>query len=110
MADKLNISIDSISKYMKLFNIEYEQHYKGIYTCDHNFFSQDTEQSFYLAGFVAADGSLQKRKYSKILKITLSEKDQSHLEKIKILLGSNNPIKNYVVKPSELVKKAGRTA
>jgi hypothetical protein len=104
MADALNISIDSIYKYMKLYNIKYNQHYVGLYECDHHLFSRDDERSFYLAGFIAADGSLQNRKYSKILKITLSEKDYDHLYNIKNILKSNNPIIKYKVKPSKLVK------
>lgn len=106
IADKLNISIDSIYKYMKLYEIPYEKHYQKIYSCDENIFSYDTPESFYLAGFIAADGSVQNRKYSKILKIALSKKDKDHLEKIKTLLKSNHPIKDYKVKPSKLVKKS----
>lgn len=103
VAIKLGISVDSVSKYMQIHNIPYYKTYRGIYTCNHQFFSTDTEISFYLAGFIAADGSLQERKYSKILKITLSNKDRDHLEKLKLLLNSTNPITEYIVKPSKLV-------
>ncbi len=103
MADKLNVSIDTIYKYMKLYNVDYEIKYKGIYHCNNNFFKNESPESFYLAGFIAADGSVQYRKYSKILKITLSKKDLEHLEKIKKLLESNHPIKEYQVKKNKLV-------
>lgn len=103
MADKLKVSVDSIYKYMKLHNIKYEKKYKGIYHCNDNFFKHESSESFYLAGFIAADGSVQYRKYSKILKITLSKKDISHLEKIKEILKSNHPIKEYEVKKSKLI-------
>jgi hypothetical protein len=103
VADELELSVDSITKYMKLYNLEYSPH-RTIYSCNHNIFSEETEKSFYLAGFIAADGSLQNKKHSKILKIALSRKDLGHLEKIKFLLESNNPIKNYITKPSRLVK------
>lgn len=104
IADKLDVSVDSIYKYMKLYNVEYEQNnHKYIYSCNENVFNTDTELSFYLAGFIAADGSLQKRKYSKILKICLSKNDLNHLEKIKNLLNSTHPIKEYKVKPSKLI-------
>jgi hypothetical protein len=106
VADKLDVGVDSIYKYMKLYNVPYIPHYNGLYDCNESIFQTDTEKSFYLAGFIAADGSLQKRKYSKILKITLSKKDASHLEKIKVLLDSNHPIKEYLVKPSKLIKTA----
>lgn len=104
VAKKLNISSDSVQKYMMMYNIPYTKYGKAVYTCDHNIFDRETEVSFYLAGFIAADGSLQKRKYSKTLQISLSKKDAEHLEKIKILLSSNNPIKEYTIRPSGLVK------
>lgn len=110
VADFLNISVDTVSKYMKLFNIAYAAHFRGIYSCNHDLFSQDTADGFYLAGFIAADGSLQKRKHSKILKLTLSNKDTAHLEKIKITLNSTHPIKEYIVKPSILVKSTNKCA
>lgn len=103
VADKLQISVDSVYKYMKLYDIPYEKHYQAIYKCDEMIFNTDTEKSFYLAGFIAADGSLQKRKYSKILKIGLSTNDLAHLEKIKNILNSTHPIKIYDVKPNKLV-------
>lgn len=103
MADKLKVSVDSIYKYMKLHNVEYERKYKGVYYCNSNFFKHDSPESFYLAGFIAADGSVQYRKYSKTLKITLSKKDIDHLEKIKKILESNHPIKEYKVKENKLV-------
>lgn len=103
MADKLGVSIDSIYKYMQLFEIPYAPHFKRIYTCNDDIFKFENEKTFYLVGFIAADGSLQKRKYSKILKLTLSKKDIEHLEKIKELLESNHPIKEYKVKPNKLI-------
>jgi len=110
ISDKLGVSIDSVYKYMKLHQIQYEQHYTGIYDCNHDLFSEENEKAFYLAGFIAADGSLQKRKYSKILKICLSIKDKDHLINIRNWMESNNPIKEYVVKPSKKVKRAGLCA
>jgi hypothetical protein len=74
------------------------------YYCDENFFNQDNESSFYWAGFIAADGSVQERKYSKILKICLSNKDLNHLENFKKLIHSTHPIKNYKIKSNKLIK------
>ena len=65
------------------------------YLCNHSFFKEQNEKSFYWAGFIAADGSLIKRKYSKISKICLSIKDIEHLEKFKSNIQSNHPIKIY---------------
>ena len=95
MADALYISIDSIYKYMKLYNIYYHQYYNGLYDCNENIFDSDTEISFYLAGFIAADGTILDGKQTNILKIGLSKKDQSHLEKIKLLFNSNHPLEYY---------------
>lgn len=106
VAKALNISVDSVSKYVKLFNINYNMGRRPTYSCDHNFFKNDSQESFYWAGFMAADGSLQKRKNTKIIKLTLSSKDLLHLEKFKLALNSNNPIKQYLVKPSKIVKNS----
>lgn len=63
------------------------------FKCDHNFFSNDTEESFYLAGFLAADGNIAHCKgRNPILKINLSSKDECHLDLIRNLLGATNPI------------------
>jgi len=104
VADYLQVSIDSIYKYMKLYEIPYNKHYQGIYVCNENYFKNDTEGSFYWAGFIAADGSVQKRKYSKILKIALSQNDHQHIELFKKSIESTHPIKTHEVKPSKLVK------
>ena len=31
---------------------------RTVYSCNHNFFSKDTPEAFYWAGFIAADGNL----------------------------------------------------
>ena len=48
------------------------------YSFNERFFSEDSEASFYWAGFIAADGCL----YKKTLSIGLSSKDKCHLQKI----------------------------
>ena len=71
---------------------------KRKYNCNDNFFSEDNELSFYVAGFIAADGCVQVNKgCSKVsaIDIKLSKNDQEHLENINNVLGSNRPIKNY---------------
>lgn len=54
---------------------------------DNNFFSNDSEESFYWAGFIAADGCVRitNTKYSTIysLEINLSSKDHQHLVKFR---------------------------
>lgn len=75
-----------------------------IYSCNENLFNEDSESSFYLAGFIAADGNIRQQKYSKILKISLAIKDKEHLILIKKIIKSNHPLKVYKVKPNKLTK------
>jgi hypothetical protein len=60
------------------------------YNVDMDFFNRDTEESFYWAGFIAADGSIRK---DGGLDIQLSIKDIKHLEKFKFDIKSEHPIK-----------------
>jgi DNA-binding Lrp family transcriptional regulator len=63
------------------------------YIWDDNYFSQDTAEVFYWAGFIAADGcvKLHSKKY-KQLSIGLSQKDHEHLEKFKKSIEFDGPI------------------
>lgn len=52
--------------------------------CDEDFFSRETEEAYYWAGFIAADGHISiKRNY---LGIMLQASDKSHLERLKSAL------------------------
>jgi len=63
------------------------------YACDHDFFDTESEESFYLAGFVAADGCVRQRKNrSPMIRIELSSSDRKHVEKLKNILQAENPI------------------
>ena len=73
------------------------------YDCDHDFFSRDNEASFYVAGFIAADGCVKHRKNKSgsityELQICLAEKDKHLVYLIRDLLKSNNPIRHSVSK------------
>lgn len=98
---KLGISGETISHYMEDLGLIPNK--KLSYNCNHNIFSIDTEQSFYLAGFIAADGCIKSKKgtTSRSLYIGLSSKDRAHLEKIRAALGAEHPICDYVVKNSK---------
>jgi len=102
MSNKLCIERTALTKYMKLYNIPYGKH-PTTYICNEKFFQTDTPENFYIAGFIAADGSVREQKYSKVLKIALSSNDRLHLEKIKKALNSDHVIKTYAVKSSPLV-------
>jgi DNA-binding CsgD family transcriptional regulator len=98
---KLGVSGDTVSRYMEEFGLISNK--KVSYNCNHNAFSIDSEISFYLAGFIAADGCIKSKKgtTSKSLYIGLSNKDRKHLEKIRDALGAEHPIGDYEVKNSK---------
>jgi hypothetical protein len=97
VARKFNIDPSSIKKYMNYYNLELK---KTRYNVDHNFFSYDNEESFYVAGFIAADGCIKNRNCFE-LSIGLSNKDREFLEKIKQVMNAENPIKDYIVRNSK---------
>src|SRR5258708_30414655 len=71
---------------------------KRKYSCNDNFFSEDNELSFYVAGFIAADGCvLLNNEHSKVsyVNIKLSKNDRQHLVNINNILMSSRPIRDY---------------
>jgi hypothetical protein len=104
IAKKYHLSTTAIHNRFKKYNIVIKKS-PELYQKDHNVFSKDTENSFYLAGFIAADGCIRIAKTNKNtnyinyrLVIALSEKDESHLYKIKEILKCENPIGKYISK------------
>jgi hypothetical protein len=69
-----------------------------------NIFYDDTEESFYLAGFLAADGCVHNRNYHYSMALTLAEKDADHVYKMRDLLKSNHPIEH----DSSFLKETGK--
>jgi hypothetical protein len=101
---ELKIDPDSIKHYMKKFGLIYDKQIR--YNCDHDFFSRDNEKSFYIAGFIAADGCVKhkKTKYNGIsyeVYIGLSQTDKDFLFNIKSVLQAENPIHDFLVKNSK---------
>jgi hypothetical protein len=101
---ELKIDPESVSLYMEKFGLAYKK--QLIYNCDHEFFSRDTEESFYIAGFIAADGCVKDRKgkYGNPrpeVYIGLSKTDKDHLEKIRNTLKAETPIRDFLVKNSK---------
>lgn len=99
MAKKFNTTRLTIARHMNHYGIAHKLETK--YKCNEDIFSTDTENSFYLAGFIAADGCIMSRCGNKVLSIALSNKDKPHLEKIRNALGAENPIHDYGVKASK---------
>jgi len=84
-----NISRYTLSKILKENNIHLKQ--VKCYLDDTIFKNIDTEEKAYWLGFLFADGYIRKRKSSE-LRLKLSTKDKSHLEKFKISIKSNTNI------------------
>lgn len=92
---KYNISRYTLSKILKENNVKSKQ-----IKCylDETFFENiDTEEKAYWLGFLYADGYIRKRKNSE-LRLKLSTKDKSHLEKFKISIKSNTNINDGIDK------------
>ncbi len=105
ISEKYNICSSTIQRYYKeVFKIKTKK--KTLYNVNHELFSLDNEISFYLAGFIAADGCIIKHKSSvpNYVSICLSKKDLDHLKKIKNMLGFGGPISHSIKKHSEINK------
>lgn len=91
LAAKHNVHHKTMSQWLKNFNIKFEP--KLTRTKKNNIFSEETEDSFYLAGFIAADGNILHRQNNYHLSIGLGLEDESHLLLIRSLLGSNATVR-----------------
>jgi len=100
ISQKYDVPRTTIEKYCKDFGIKTKP--KIHYNVDDNIFANDTETSFYLAGFIAADGCIVQHKCNEpnCLSICLSEKDKDHLLKLKNMFQFTGPIKTNVAKHS----------
>jgi hypothetical protein len=74
------------------------------HVCRDDFFSTDTPESFYWAGFLAADGCLKDYKNSKMVALELANKDRDHLAKFKDCIGFVGDIMTRGTRPSSIVK------
>ncbi len=88
VAEYFGVSPSTIKKNFKNNHITFKNTNK--LKVNDNFFSTDTPHSFYVAGFIAADGNVCKE-----LSIRLSKKDRRHLEKINNILQSQRIIRDY---------------
>lgn len=86
---KLNQSIILKILHSNSIKIRDNSESKREFNANHSFFSKQTEESCYWAGFIAADGCI----YENSLIINLQSRDILHLEKLKKILNSNKIIK-----------------
>lgn len=102
---KYNVGGNTVIYHFKKRKLAYKNKIRN-YGVNDSFFSQENynEESFYWAGFLAADGciSIRKNFNGKNIILNLAEKDISHLEKFKKAVSSNHPIKKYIVKNSKI--------
>lgn len=104
MAKYFGVSDEAMRKRFIKHNLEYKE--KFYCTFNQYFFSTNTPEAFYLAGFLAADGWICRainksgQKHCEV-GISLKEEDMAHLEKIKVLLGSNHKLYRRLVKNSK---------
>jgi len=104
LASYLHISQLRMEKYFRDNHLE--RNSKRKYTLNDMFFSNDTPESFYLAGFIAADGNIydnidSKNKQHNELSISLKAGDILHLEKIKTIIGSDHKLYKRLIKNSK---------
>jgi hypothetical protein len=103
ISNKFNINYEDLL--FELNNLNHFYTVKSKYECNHYFFSKDNEESFYWAGFLAADGCLYKKQNSKRLVLSLSEKDLNHIQLFKIAINYNGPISKSITKHSLINNK-----
>lgn len=101
---ELKIDPDSVSHYMEKFGLEYQ--HQIIYNVAHDFFSRDNEETFYIAGFIAADGCVKDRKgkYGNVrneVYIGLSKEDKEFLEQLRQIMKAETPIRDFLIKNSK---------
>jgi hypothetical protein len=104
VARKFEVDPGSIKRYMIRYGLEFKPQVR--HSCDHEFFSRDNEETFYVAGFMAADGCVKDRKgsYGKVrpeVSIGLAQSDKSHLEKLRNLMKVETPIRDFIVRNSK---------
>ena len=102
---KYGISNETIRYYMQKFNLQYNE--LKIYNVDHDYFSRENAEVFYIAGFLAADGCVKRRKNSTgnsgsyELSLALSKKDKDFVELIRTKLQAETPVRDFLVKNSK---------
>lgn len=100
IAEDLNCTVRDVNIYLG---------YKGLifntnkYQIDENYFEKiDSKNKAYWLGFLYADGCVlvknKNGKTSYVLEVSLSIADMNHLEKLKMSLKSNSPIKTKIIK------------
>lgn len=108
VAKELNVSSSGLSRWFKKFGIKSKV--ISCHTVDDDFFSRDTEEAFYWAGFIAADGCViangKNKKDITLLNLTLQRSDEDHIKKFVKDIKFSGDIKQGNTAPSFRVKKS----
>lgn len=94
-----DVSTDIVRRNFKKYGLDYKSASRK-FNCDEDFFSRDSEETFYWAGFLAANGNISTEnngKPSYKISLNLSLKDKEHLEKFKKALKSEAPVKELTI-------------
>lgn len=103
VANYFSINQATIKKFFVKNNIPYT---KAInYSHNENFFATNTEDSFYWAGFIAADGNITDKKD---FTLSLKQGDYAHILKFKTAINSDAPIK--ILPPKDKIICGVKTA
>lgn len=97
IGDELGISKVTIIYILKRENVDRRTHQELNlkFKCNEHFFdSIDSESKAYWLGFISADGYIRPAP-KRILGITLSDKDEHHIQLLKNALGSDHTITKY---------------
>lgn len=104
VARKFDIDSGSVKKYMIRCGLDFKPQVR--HGCDHDFFSRENEETFYIAGFIAADGCVKDRKSKNgnrryELGIGLSKEDKVFLEQLRQIMKAETPVRDFLVKNSK---------
>jgi len=69
-----------------------------VFSCNDNFFSTDTAASLYWAGFLAADGCVQTKGTSRMVRLLLARRDREHVKKFKAAVNFTGTMHEYEIK------------
>ena len=90
----INKNISTETTFYSIINSGDDKMAKYKYTYNRIFFQKiDTEEKAYLAGFIAADGSIKRKTYE--IYIEIKNSDKRHLQKFLNSLESNGKVKGY---------------
>lgn len=97
---KFNCSPEGVANI--LYNSGYKINELIRYFCNDDLFKEETEKSFYWAGFLAADGCVKiSKKGHHSLSLGLSLKDKNHVEKFKNDINFDGKIHDFIVKSNK---------